>query len=52
MRPLLVTASPIDRHQNASIHCLQIYENIFRCKTWTISDLYTVIKPIRDRKRE
>jgi hypothetical protein len=46
MRPLLVTASPLDGDQNANDHCLRFYENIFLCKTWTISDLFTVIEPI------
>jgi len=36
MRPLLVTASPVDGHQNANVHCLQINENIFLCQTWTV----------------
>jgi len=31
MRPLLVTASPADGRQNASVPCLRMYERISLC---------------------
>jgi hypothetical protein len=50
----LVTASPVDGHQNANGRCLQIYESIFLCQTgpvFSFYGLYNLSEEFRRQKR-